>query len=757
MRFRRIADFIIASGMACHCLFAPTPAQSQEPKTKSPQEERLRISTELIQLDVVVTDREGRPVSNLSREDFELLEDGKPQRLSFFSIGTAKDPGAWLMPGQKRLSQDSGLPPAAVSPEGRHIVLAVDDFHLAPGNLPFARRAMLRFINEQMAGSDRLAIATTSGTLGFFQQFTDERSVLEYAINRLTVQNRTPGSFFDEPRMTEYQAQMIVLGNQEALDLITRQILSQNLQPAQPAQSGRGSGRSASRQNNEGGMTPRERAEAQARTRARMILAETARNTNASLAVLENIIRSLSALPGRKLIVLFSDGFLLGSGLASTHFDLQRITDAATRAGVVIYALDTRGLIAAAPGGNASEPGQALMSSLSGAVARLEQGAIEAKRDGLNALAEDTGGFAIFNQNDLSLGLQRALQDNETWYVLAYEPEQAWRDGRFHKIQARVKNRPELRVRTRKGYLAPTAKTAEKDQRRSTDGEAPTVEAKEKQLRSAMNSLFPVRDIPLNLVADFLDLPDSGSHIALVAQVEAAGLNFAPNGARRQAVIDLMVSVFDEQGQPASSFTERLDLNLRPETFEQVIRHGFSYRKLLPVKPGLYQTRVAVREEATARTGSNTRWIEVPDLSRRQLELSSIFLSSGESLDSALPDISTADKKPGAYQLRPAQASRRFRRNGALDFVVIAYNAAPGENGPPDLIIQAQIFAGSRLVYASPPTLMAQPGNTDHQRVPYAAQLPLGGFNPGDYELRLIVTDRVSKVSAKRSARFTVE
>src|SRR5262245_8735337 len=435
-------------------------SQEQKGKEQKKQDEPLlRLESELVQIDVVVADKQGKLARDLKRVDFELFEDGKKQEITHFAIGTAAQPAKWLAVEKKKPAEKSSADSTPVEIQaGRFIVIAVDDFHLAPENLLVAKRTLQRFINDQMVAGDQVAIATTSGNIGMFQQFTNERDVLERAIKRLNVQNRTVTSSSDVPRISDYQAELIDIGDQDALELAVQEILRLEPMPSPPPAAGRGRG-GLNAPNPDGGISPRERAMLQAQSKARTIVAQNAHYTRSTLANLESVIRNLRNLPGRKILVLLSDGFFLGGNSSSQIYDLRRITDAATRAGVVIYSIDVRGLVAVAPGGGASEPSGVDITN-PGARARIEMNAVQAKLDGLNALAYDTGGTLFKNSNDLNLGLQRVLDANEVYYVLAYEPATSYRDGRFHKIEVRIVGRPELKVRTRKGYFAPSDKNA---------------------------------------------------------------------------------------------------------------------------------------------------------------------------------------------------------------------------------------------------------------------------------------------------------
>ncbi|HEY6401789.1 MAG TPA: VWA domain-containing protein [Blastocatellia bacterium] len=728
---------------------------------KKQDEPLLRIETELVQIDVVVTDKQGKLARDLKRVDFELFDDGKKQEITHFAIGTAAQPAKWLTVEKKKPDEKS---PADSTPveirAGRYIVIAVDDFHLAPENLMIAKRTLQRFIDNQMIADDQMAIATTSGNIGMFQQFTNERDVLARAVNRLNAQQRTVTSTSDIPRISEYQAELIDTGDQEALELAVQEIL--RLEGAPMAQFGQGGGRGGSNgAASDIGASSRERAIMQAQTRARTIVAQNAHYTRATLSNLESVIRNLRNLTGRKILVLLSDGFYLGGNSSSQIYDMRRIIDAATRAGVVIYSIDARGLIAVPPGGSASDPSSAGDMMLPGARARVETSAINAKLNGLNALAHDTGGTLFKNSNDLGLGLQRVLDANETYYVLAYEPAATYRDGRFHKIEVRIAGRPDLIVQTRKGYLASSDKTgktgdlAEKSSDKGKDRSPEKIAQrekieKEKEMREGLGSLFPLRGIPVEMAVDFLDLSKGNSGALINLHVDASQLDLRRVNETHQGAFDMVMAVFDEKGKAAASFSERVNLNIKPERLELALKNGISYRRLMALKPGFYQARVAVREEGSGRIGSASKWVEVPDIGNKQLTLSGVLLSA------ASGDQKDLQPANSAYTAQQSSAIRRFKKGGAIEFMTFAYNAKVEKNTA-DLVIQSQVFSGSKLVYASPIAKMAIPESADLQRIPYAARIMLEDFNPGTFELRVVVIDRLTKATAFRRVNFTVE
>ncbi|MBL8206639.1 MAG: VWA domain-containing protein [Blastocatellia bacterium] len=761
-----IAFLSIVLGCA---LALPQTTSSQPPKTKEPQQKQpnqddatIRIETELVQVEAIVTDKSGKLVRDLKREDFELKEDGKPQELSHFSVGTSTRPARWITTESKTNPKEAATTTPTTTPTttleagtGRYIVLAIDDLHLAFGNLVYARQALLKFVDQQLTPDDQVALITTSGQLGLHQQFTNNREILKRAINRLSfAERRVAINTSGVPRLTPYQAELIENNIPDALALAVNEIMAKN-----PG-------------------TTRQMAESEARSKARMIVSENTSLTRATLGTIENILRGLRGLPGRKTMVMLSDGFLLGGFSQGALYDVRRITDAATRSGVVIYALDTRGLIAMPEAFDASQPGFG-NEQPPGARMSIESSAMEANRDGLNALSRDTGGFPIFNNNDLSLGLQKIAEDTEVYYLLAFEPTVSYRDGRFRKLEVRVKNHPEYKVRSSKGYFAPddkaTVKAAEKEEKERAKLEEERAKNPDKAakkelsaridlLRDAMNSLYPLREIPVALSASFVDTGKGEGYAHLLAHFDVANVKFEKANDRYNAALEVLVGIYDEKGKSVDTFSQKLALALKPATYERTLKSGFLFHRQIKLAPGFYQVRMVVVKEFPRQAGSSSEWVEIGDLSKKQLALSSIFLAAdNEVLFAALPQNEKVEeeKKIEDQQVvpMPSQISHRFKRNSKFDFTVFAYNAKMDANGKTDLAIQTQLYTtGNKLLLATPLTKIEMAAeNKTAPFAPYAARLSLDKFAPGTYELRLVVVDRVANINAKRSVSFVIE
>ena len=560
-------------------------------------------------------------------------------------------------------------------------MLAVDDLHTAAGNLAAAKAAMNRFVDEQVSPDDFVALVTTSGSVGVYQDFTRDPRALHRAIDRVT-SRYVPVEPGGTPYLSEYQAELIDRGDVEALRVAVQEILQT--------------------EDYRGETGARE----QAYTQARRMVFEIMDRSGRALAAIEGVVRGLAPVPGRKIVVLVSDGFLVGLGAAENRtFDVRRITDAATKAGVVLYALDSRGLVADVPGGSASFQGPGVLTA-PGARANLQARGNEAQKQSLNALAEDTGGFLVQNTNDLVVGFSRILRDNEVYYLLAYEPANTARDGKFRKIEVHVPGRRDLTVRTRAGYFAP-------DDRKAQATDETTEARREREIGQALGSLFPLDGVPMRMSADFIDLPPAGPQAVVRARLDVSGVPFVPTGERYDADLEIAVAVYDETGDLVGSVSgDRAQLSLTEESYRRALADGLTVQRTVPLPPGRYQVRLAAREATRSLLGSAHAWVEIPDVASRPLTLSSVFL--------------LGDAGEGATELEDEQVDRRFRRSQGLHYVVHVYEPPSGQA---DVVLQAQVWRAKELVgVTAEHAAAARPRRAQVERAAVARVVRAGGL-----------------------------
>jgi VWFA-related protein len=676
---------------------------------------------EVVRVEVVVTEKRGRPMAGLRREDFSVFEDGKPQEVVQFLAFARPQPATPSTPAPPAASDEAA--PEELLP-ARYVVLAIDDVHMEIDSLNRTQKALARFLREDLRPEDQVALVTTSGGSALSQGFTSDRAVLQQILSRLSAKGRQP-AWTSVPYITEYQAELIEVGDPLALDAAVQEILlAGTFQDAGSA-------------------------EEIARRKARGILAEAVYDARLTLETLESLCRGLSGLTGRKALFLVSDGFLTGmSARSGRTFDIRRIADAGTRAGVAIYALDTRGLVATAPGMAASSRTRALPTTF-GSIEAMRRQSEEATRDAMNALAADTGGFLVENANDLRAGLLEFLKDTETYYVLAYEPTNRSRDGAFRRIEVRLPGLADLKVRTRSGYFAPDDRRAALAGSTAED-QARRQQQRQSEMRTALLSLAPLSGIPVRLSADFVSLDGRATQLVVTGNVDVSTLPFAHLPGHRRATIETAALVYDEAGAVAATLdTERTAMDVADGDYAQLRKAGIPYQRAVSLKAGRYQVRLAAREDATGVLGSAWRRVEVPDLAPGRLALSSLFLLR----EGAAPDPAAAPD--AAPVLNSVQALARYARTESLYLQLYAYNPKRDATGAIDLVSQAEVLRGDVVVGTAAPEPMVEgepPGT-----VPHVSRIKLQRFEPGQYELRVTVTDRNASTMAARAVAFTVE
>lgn len=567
--------------------------QSAPNKPQQPQDEDvIRVNTELVQTDVMVFDKKGRFVSGLKPEQFVLKVDNKPRSIGFFESVASGSAGETTKAETDRTAAvtnpASPNPPARV-PTGRTLIYFIDDLHLAPTSLVNTRKALLDFIDHGMIERDQVAITSASGQIGFLQQFTDDRVALRSAVERLSYRANTKIDT-ELPPMSEYIALKIREGDEQTIIYYTEQILIQNCT--------RAFGCTVSPQS----------AKQLVKERAQQIVTMAAPDTDNTLRLLEGLMRSAAQLPGRKLVFFVSDGFYLNDVKTGSRDRIKRITDAAGRAGVVIYTLDARGLI----GDNLDVTNNRPLDS-KGMTATSVTGEISASQDGLNALAGDTGGRAFRNTNaPMAKWINKVLDETANYYLLAWTPDsEEQKRGKFKNISVSIVDRPELTVRLRQSYfktaplpLLTTKKKAEKD---------PT-KARDEDMRVIVDAPVSQHGIPTELTLNLAQMPGVGTRLNAKIQLSRESLTFELNDGKESAEVDIAGIFYNDKGKPINSFVGRLRVFPVPESSSPKVRPVvYGFHEWLPA--GLFQVRVGVRDLKSGRIGSAMQWIQIPNLS----------------------------------------------------------------------------------------------------------------------------------------------
>ena len=714
LNFPRLAVYLsLLVTVAC----STARAQTTPPQKKS-ADDVVRVYTELVQTDVMVFNKDGKFVNGLTKDNFELRIDGKPRPIEAFEQITAgSDEESQL--AAARGSTTINLKRPVPLDRGRIVFFFIDDYHMDLQGMTAAKKLITTFIEKEMGQNDQAAIASATGQIGFLQQLTSDRMVL-----RLALERTLPKSFSvrdaDRPPMTEYEAMLIDRLDRDVLEFFISETIRQN-----PGIS-------------------REVAAQIVQARAQAIQSLGARISQNTLSSLSKVVHSAKNLPGRKVLFFLSGGFLVENRRGDTMDHMRTITTAAAKSGVVIYSMDTRGLTPSAHDISTDRPFDPF-----GRLTTASSRELHAAQDSLNALAADTGGKALFNTNDLRMGLTPALKETSTYYLLAWKPDaEAQKQGRFRNLEVKLLNRNDLTVRVRKGFfdldpVSPVAKTPSKPEKPIS---APA------KLRETIAAIYPERSLPILLSADYYDIADKGPMISTAIQVPGEFLVFGeqPDG-KIQAIIDLTGVFYDDKGVPKSNFLERIVTTAPTLEAAQSYRNDITFTYPSKLAPGLYQVRVAARDDKSGKIGSAFTWIEVPDLSKKKLTMSTLLL--GERTQNMMTNVSNA----GGVSPVALSASHSFRRESTLRFLLFVYNSVFSKTDQkPDVAVQVQVIRDDQPVITTALRKINTEGVLDLLRLPYAAEIPLSDLPTGRYLLQVSVIDRVSKESASRQTHFEV-
>ena len=554
------------------CLVAAQQSYGQVKTQTTTDDDVIRVKTELVQTDVTVVDKRGRFVNGLRGEDFELRVDAKPQSLSFFeevAAGSA-DEEKQLAAARKgdKAALAKGTPDSATD-RGRVVFFFVDDVHLTGEGLTRARSVITHFVENKMTAKDRVAVISTSGQIGFLQQLTDNKAVLREAISRLN-SKFNPETTASQVPISEVDATLVANHGDRGLFAYLMEATMKEFQ------------------------TNALNAYTIVTNRVRQINAQSKLSEINSLSRLENFVRSTVPLPGRKLLFFISDGFVVDAKRSNGSDVMRRVINEAARVGVVIYSLGTRPNILG-PGIDVSTNAYPDFSPRTAGRSLAES---KLPQEPLETLAEETGGRSYLNASALDDGVGEALTESSAYYLLAWRPDSENQRSGKSRLKVVVKDRPDLRVRMRQHFF---------DFRENTKVEttARAPRTPDDELKIALGSLYPRRDLPISVSASFATTAGKGTVLNASMQIDGASLSF---GEREQAIVDVLGIAVDDRGRFAS-FKQKLDI---PR--EVVLRRDgrfINWTQALSLPPGLYQVRVAVRDRQTGRTGSAMTWLEI--------------------------------------------------------------------------------------------------------------------------------------------------
>jgi VWFA-related protein len=548
---------------------ADTSQNAPKPEAKNTNEEivahdspaTFKVRVNLVLVRVVVRDGNGKVVSNLKKEDFQLADNHKPQVISSFSVETpASHPDAVKI--DQTEATPEGTPVKALELPQRFVALYFDDLHLSTSDVMVSRQAAMKLFGTMQAG-DRFAISTSSGQV--VQDFTANRENLEDTVKRIVPRMLSQSSPTDCPPMTNYEAYEIL----DVRDPTALQVAMQDVQTCIPG--------------------------ADARTAQNMAEAAAQRELDfeeSQLQItyqnLEALIRSMSAMPGQRIIAMMSPGFFVTPVMRWSG----EVIDRATKANIVLNTVDARGLyVSSVYDASNSAPESPVKTRF-----MMEQETVQ--NEVLGELADGTGGLFIHNRNDIDQGLLQAAAEPEVSYLLGFTPQNLKLNGEYHNLKVTLVNKQKWALQARHGYFAPR-------------GESNPEAAAKEEIQQAVFSQEELHDLPVECRTQFFKGAD-GVHLSVVAHVVTKELKFRKADERNRDSLTITTAIFDENGSMLTGKQTVLDMQLKEATLEHLNSTGLNVKSSFDLQPGSFLVRIVVRDSEGAQMGATNRGVVIP-------------------------------------------------------------------------------------------------------------------------------------------------
>jgi VWFA-related protein len=535
----------------------------------------FKVRVNLVLVRVVVRDDKGKIVPNLRKEDFQLLDNRKPQIITTFN---AETPESQALKAAPTISAEAGDPVSVEAASAlakklpqRFVTLFFDDVHMSLEDTTFVRNAATKVFGA-LAPSDRVAMYTSSGQ--FKQSFTADRAVLSQSLASIVPHSTSStAGFHDCPDVSYYEADLI----ENKHDPQALQIATQDAAACGPGGSQGESGLAASL----------------AESAARRVLTAGDQETEFAYRHIEEAMRLLSSMPGQRIMVFVSPGFIPSTLWSET----SQLVDRSTRAGIVVNTIDARGLYApdmddiANPSVNSSVTG--------GFKASFRLQAQFAQDQVLEELAHGTGGTFFHNRNDIDEGLRRAVAAPELSYLLGFSPQNMKYDGRQHSIKVTLTGKQKYAIQARNSYYAP--KTI-----------PDPAEAAKQEIREAVFSQEEMHDVPVDLQTQFFKTDAYTAKLSVLSHFDVKGIKFRKLEGRNRDSLVIATAIFDDNGNFVAGGEKTVDMKLLDTTYDRLSRSGLTMKSSFDVKPGSYMVRLVVRDGEGAQMAARNGAVVIP-------------------------------------------------------------------------------------------------------------------------------------------------
>ena len=684
----RVLLAVVQLGVAAGALLV-----AQEPA----QTPSFRSGISLVLVDVVVRDRSGAVVTGLRGDDFELFEDGVRQQIvscAFESIGrdapaiagASALAGAGARGAQTPLAVPSAdatgvSAPAAAADVPTHpltsdevaghrlLTLVFDTSSMQPDEVQKAIDEAVKWVDGQMTGADLVAVAAINSSLQVLTDFTSSRERLRSVLSAFSATDGT--AFTPVDASTSSADEAAQTGIADSIDQSAQELDTFN--------------------------------------------------NDVRLRALKTLAEALQPIQQKKAIIYFSSG-MQRSG-TDNQVELRAAVNAAVRANVAIYPVDSRGLQAVVPGGGAHQASRGGLAAFTGSAAADQSGQLTAQQETLTSLASDTGGTAFTDTNSFGDAFSKVERDISSYYILGFSSANTSRDGRFRRLTVRIRNRSNLKVEAEDGYYAERdfAHTAKTD--------------REVQLQEQLATPIPATDVPLLVTAGWFRLTTARYYVPISLVVPGSAVPVT----RGKGTLDVAGFIRDERGFPVGRIRDTLTVP-PAETGDGLAAKQVLYETAVTLPPGRFSVKVVVRENADGHMGTFETPLVVPELKQAPVKVSSVLLST--QLQRPTGRKSSSPLVRDGIELVP-NLTHIVGRNQTLYFYYEVYD--PGvENGAPQLRTNLTFYRGQIKVLETPTVARASVDAADRHAAVFQFEVPASSFKAGLYTCQVNIIDEVS-------------
>jgi VWFA-related protein len=673
----------------------------------------FRGDIELVKVDVVVSDKAGNPVTGLTKDDFTILDQGQPQAINSFKVVDVQDvPHDHPTTGRPRVTTNVGAQDRA----GRSFVILFDNLHMTPLGAQRAKTAVAAFLDKGLHPGDRVTLAASAGGSWWSAEMPEGRADLVALMKSLDGRRPLESS---RDRILDFEAMRIYLYN----DTLIAGRVAARIDKFGGSSRADASNSQQQRSQDQGDFqtiidpyVSERAAETYLKARSRSRLA---------LSAMERILKAMSTGADRKAVILVSEGFVLDP----TEEAFKAVTEAARKGNAAIYFVDTRGLegLSTLYGLEFGDP-IAPQDTMS-AIADVSQEA-----EGSELVASETGGFTVRNTNDLAGGIARIARESRSYYVASFIPAGMVRDGRYHKIEVKVRGKG-LVIRARRGYYAP----GDAPGAASSKPSKPAKNDEEMQL--AIDSPFSMDAVPMRMTAYVLEEQTLGrARTLFVVEADVSKIEYKDEGGQLSGAVDSLIVAAHRDSEEVLRNDARMDIQLRTgASLSGPVPYSFT--REFALAPGAYQAKVVLRDVGSHKVGTVSFEVEVPPLTG--LRVSTPILADA---------IQT-----NAGTVAPVVIARRtFKRAATLYCRYDVYGAVMPKGAHMPKVSGGYTLRtpDGRVVSQGPPSPIVP---TSLGALSRMMALPLAELAPGPYELVLTVQDQEAGASRELVEPFTVE